>query len=210
MRETLANLRRVGVASAGSGETIDEAYRPAILERKGWRIGVLAVTGVFNSPFETSPAREHVAWADPVLVSLKIKEMRNAGADVVVVSYHGGVEYQPQPTDETRAFARACIDAGADAFVGHHPHVAQGVEWYAGKPIFYSLGNFVFKQFDPWTDRGLAVRLTFHDGGGVTVEYLPVAVDYQPRFLAVADGASLLARLADLSGGALPAAAPAS
>jgi poly-gamma-glutamate synthesis protein (capsule biosynthesis protein) len=203
MRETLENMRRVGISTTGTGETLDEAYRPAVVERKGWRIGFLAVTGVFNSPFDTSPAHEHVAWADPVLVSLKIKEMRASGVDIVIVSYHGGVEYTPQPTDETRTFARACIDAGADAFVGHHPHVTQGVEWYNGKPIFFSLGNFVFKQFDPWTDRGLAVRMTFHDGGGVAVEYLPVAVDYQPRFLSGDDGAPLLARLADLSGGAL-------
>jgi poly-gamma-glutamate synthesis protein (capsule biosynthesis protein) len=203
MRETIENMRRVGVATTGTGETLDEAYRPAVVERKGWRVGVLAVTGVFNSPFETSPAHDHVAWADPLLVGLKIKELRAAGVDVVIVSYHGGVEYTPQPTDETRAFARACVDAGADAFVGHHPHVTQGVEWYNGKPIFFSLGNFVFKQFDPWTDRGLAVRMTFRDGGGVAVEYLPVAVDYQPRFLSAGDGAPLLARLADLSGGAL-------
>jgi poly-gamma-glutamate capsule biosynthesis protein CapA/YwtB (metallophosphatase superfamily) len=210
MRETMDNMRRVGVATAGTGETIDEAYTAAVVERKGWRVAFLAVTGVFNSPFETSPARDHVAWADPVLVALKIKELRAAGVDVVIVSYHGGVEYQPQPTDETRRFARACLDAGADAFVGHHPHVAQGVEWYAGKPIFYSLGNFVFKQFDPWTDRALAVRMTFHDGGGVGVEYVPVAVDYQPRFLSADEGAPLLSRLAGLSGGALPPAAPAS
>jgi poly-gamma-glutamate synthesis protein (capsule biosynthesis protein) len=210
MHETIDNMHRVGVATAGTGNTIDEAYQAAIIERKGWRVGFIAVTGIFNSPFETSPAREHVAWADPVLVALKIKELRATGVDLVIVSYHGGVEYQPTPTDETRDFAHACLDAGADAFIGHHPHVAQGVEWYHGKPIFYSLGNFVFKQFDPWTDRGLGVRLTFRDGGGVSVEYLPVAVDYQPRFLTTSDGASLLARLADLSGGALATAAPTS
>lgn len=203
MRETLDNLARVGVAAAGTGDSIEEAYKPAIIERNGWKVGVLAVTGIFNSPFETSPARNHVAWADASLVALKIKELRNQGVDVVLVSYHGGVEYQPNPTDETRAFARACIDAGADAVIGHHPHVTQGVEWYKDKPIFFSLGNFVFKQFDPWTDRGLAVRLTFRDGGPMTVEYLPVAVDYQPRFLSPADGAPLMARIEELSGGPL-------
>jgi hypothetical protein len=52
--------------------------------------------------------------------------------------------------------------------------------------------------------------MTFHDGGGVSVAYLPVAVDYQPRFLSAADGSALLERIAQLSGGALPAAAPAS
>jgi transcriptional regulator of acetoin/glycerol metabolism len=72
-------------------------------------------------------------------------------------------------------------------------------------PIFYSLGNFLFKQFDAWTDRGLAVRITARDGGGLDVEYLPVAVDYQPRFLASAEGAPLIARLEGLSGGVLQA-----
>lgn len=210
MRETLANLSRVGVAAAGTGETLDLAYEPAVVERNGWRVGVLAVTGVFNSPFESSPARHHVAWADPALAALKVKKLRAEGVDVVVVSYHGGNEYSPHVTEETRAFARACVDAGADLFVGHHPHVVQGMEWYNGKPVFYSLGNFVFKQFDPWTDRGLAVRVTVRDGGGMEVEYLPVVADYQPRFLEPIEGASVLARVAQLSGGGeLLARAPA-
>ncbi len=204
MRETLANLKRVGVASAGTGENIEEAYQPAIIERNGWRVAFLAVTGIFNSPFETSPARDHVAWADPVVVSLRIKELRRQGVDVIVVSYHGGVEYSGDPTDETRSFVHSCVDAGADVVVGHHPHVTQGVEFYKGKPIFFSLGNFVFKQFDPWTDRGLAIRMTFRDTGPPSVAYLPVAVDFQPRFLSAGDGAPLLARVKELSGGALP------
>jgi poly-gamma-glutamate synthesis protein (capsule biosynthesis protein) len=210
MRETLSTLSRVGVLSAGTGETIDEAYRPAIVERNGWRVGVVAVTGVFNSPFETSPARDHVAWADPTLVALQIKQLRATGVDVVAVSYHGGNEYQAEATEETRAFARACVDAGADLFIGHHPHVVQGMEWYAGKPIFYSLGNFIFKQFDPWTDLGLAVRLTVSDGGGISVEYLPVRADFQPKLLGPEEGARVLARVGDLSGGNLLARAPVS
>jgi poly-gamma-glutamate synthesis protein (capsule biosynthesis protein) len=209
MRETLENVRRVRIAAAGTGETLEEAYRPAVVERDGWRVAFLAVTGIFNSPFETSPARDHVAWADIDRVAPAIRDARAAGADLVFVSYHGGVEYQAQPTEETRRFARACLDAGADGFIGHHPHVAQGVDWYDGKPIFYSLGNFLFRQFDPWTDRGLAVRITARDGGGLDVDYLPVAVGFQPRFLAGAEGEPLLARLSGLSGRPLGARPPA-
>jgi poly-gamma-glutamate capsule biosynthesis protein CapA/YwtB (metallophosphatase superfamily) len=207
MRETLENLRRVGIAPAGTGATLEEAYRPAVLERDGWRVAFIAVTGIFNTPFERSPAREHVAWADLARVAPAIAEARRAGADLVFVSYHGGVEYQPRPTKRTRDFARACIDAGADALIGHHPHVTQGIEWYRGRPIFYSLGNFLFKQFDPWTDRGMAVRMTARDGDGLEVEYLPVAVGLQPRFLDVG-GEPLLARVANLSGGELAPRAP--
>ncbi|MBK6315499.1 MAG: CapA family protein [Blastocatellia bacterium] len=98
LNETIDNLKRVNIAHVGTGETLDAAYAPVIVERNGWRVGFLAVTGVFNSPFEQSPARDHVAWADPVLVALKIKELRHQGVDVVLVSYHGGVEYSPIPT----------------------------------------------------------------------------------------------------------------
>ncbi len=52
-------------------------------------------------------------------------------------------EFAPEPIEE---FAHACVDAGADAFVGHGPHVLRGIEVYKGKPIFYSLGNFVFQS----------------------------------------------------------------
>jgi poly-gamma-glutamate capsule biosynthesis protein CapA/YwtB (metallophosphatase superfamily) len=194
----------VGVAHAGTGPTPDDAYRAALVERDGWRVAFVAVTSVFNSTFAASPARDFVAWADAHRVAEAIAAARAAGADLVFVSHHGGVEYGSRETDETRAFARACVEAGADGFIGHHPHVVQGVEWYRGRPIFYSLGNFLFRQNDPWTDRGLAVVLTARDGeDGLQVEYLPVAVDFRPRFLDAAEGGPVLARVAQLSGGSL-------
>ena len=76
--------------------------------------------------------------------------------DVVVVTFHGGTEGKAavrvgtgmermggERRGDLRRFARAVIDAGADAVVGHGPHVLRGVEFYRGKPIAYSLGNFV-------------------------------------------------------------------
>lgn len=69
-------------------------------------------------------------------------------ADWVLVSFHcheSGAT-RDDPPDFLKTFARACIDAGADAFLGHGPHVTRGVEIYGGKPIFYSLGNFIFQN----------------------------------------------------------------
>jgi hypothetical protein len=76
--------------------------------------------------------------------------------DLLVVTFHGGAEgvkalHVPEaaeslgrePRGELRAWARAVIDAGADAVVGHGPHVLRGIEYYRGKPIAYSLGNFL-------------------------------------------------------------------
>lgn len=69
-------------------------------------------------------------------------------ADIVIVSLHcheGGAD-RSVPADFIPVFARAVIDAGADVFVGHGPHVLRGVEIYKGKPILYSLANFIFQN----------------------------------------------------------------
>lgn len=73
-----------------------------------------------------------------------VEKLRQEGAEVVIVSYHGGTEGSYKLTDLQKSFAHACIDAGADIFFGHHPHVLQAMEEYNGGVIYYSLGNFSF------------------------------------------------------------------
>ena len=87
-------------------------------------------------------------------------------ADFTIVSIHWGEEYRTKPTEEQVQQAHAFIDAGADVILGHHPHVIESSEWYAGpdsvaRPIYYSLGNFVFDQyFQQNVQEGLGVTLT--------------------------------------------------
>lgn len=76
-----------------------------------------------------------------------IREARRQ-ADWVLVSAHCH-EYgarREDPPEFLRAFARACIDAGTDVFIGHGPHFVKGVEIYQGKPILYSIGNFILQN----------------------------------------------------------------
>lgn len=77
-----------------------------------------------------------------------IKEARRQ-ADVVLISHHSherkGLE-KNQPADFCRDFAKLCLDAGADVYLGHGPHIWRGIEIYKGKPIFYSLGDFIFQN----------------------------------------------------------------
>jgi len=73
---------------------------------------------------------------------------RDYRADIVIPYMHWGWEEEPNPSPRLREFARRMIDAGADMVVGGHPHVTQGAEMYKGKPIVYSLGNFLFNSFD--------------------------------------------------------------
>ena len=74
--------------------------------------------------------------------------------------------------------ARLMIDAGADAVVGGHPHVTQDIEFYKGKPIFYSLGNFVFDGFsDRDTRTGWLLELSLNKAGGVSWRVNEVSID---------------------------------
>jgi poly-gamma-glutamate synthesis protein (capsule biosynthesis protein) len=74
--------------------------------------------------------------------------------------------------------ARLMIDSGADAVVGGHPHVTQDIEVYQGKPIFYSLGNFVFDGFsDRDTRTGWLLELTLKQVGGMSWRINEVSID---------------------------------
>jgi poly-gamma-glutamate synthesis protein (capsule biosynthesis protein) len=124
----------------------------------------------------------------------------SVGADLVIAYVHQGVvEYRGTPDAAVVLNFRGLVRAGADAVIGHHPHVPQGVEWVDGKPIVYSLGNFVFRQNSPWTDRGLWAELVHAPGAPPQLTLRPVAAGYAPRFLAGADSALVLARVDSLS-----------
>jgi poly-gamma-glutamate synthesis protein (capsule biosynthesis protein) len=94
---------------------------------------------------------------EPTIAKIKEAALR---ADYIVVYAHWGAEYQTDPWPGSQEKGRRFIDAGADAVLGSHPHVVQPIEIYKGKPIFYSLGNFVFDQiFSDQVRHGLGVRL---------------------------------------------------
>ena len=74
----------------------------------------------------------------------EIAELREQGAELVIVAPHWGTEGTYRPTPEQERVGRAAIDAGADIVYGSHPHVLQPIEEYNGGVIFYSMGNFSF------------------------------------------------------------------
>jgi poly-gamma-glutamate synthesis protein (capsule biosynthesis protein) len=145
---------------------------------KGFKIAVFAVTDVWNpAPFEKHEGSHYVASADwPKLEGEMTRARRDN--DVVLLSYHGGREYDPEPTVDTIAFARTALRHGADAFIGHHPHVPQGVGWVKGKPAFFSLGNLVFGvvRDQPATGWGFVSKLTFDMGGQTSVALCPIHI----------------------------------
>ncbi len=90
-------------------------------------------------------------------VMAEIERLR-PGVDVLIVTPHWGPEYESEPTEKMKKWAREFIDRGADAVIGTHPHVAGAIEEYGGRKIYYSLGNFAFDQyFSEETSIGLYV-----------------------------------------------------
>jgi poly-gamma-glutamate capsule biosynthesis protein CapA/YwtB (metallophosphatase superfamily) len=178
--ETLDNLARAKVESVGTGRTLERAYAPVVLEVRGKRIAVLAVTQIWNAgPIEQHEGKNYVAWARLGRLRASLERARRE-ADFVILSYHGGVEYIDAPIDMTRRFIDGAVKTGlVDVVLGHHPHVPQGVGFVRGRPVFYSLGNFVFAGHDwaPWTNYGLVARLELAADRSIRVSACPVAID---------------------------------
>jgi hypothetical protein len=146
--ETMARLRAAKIAFFGAGQDLSEAHQPLILERKGLRVALLGYEEFQPRGFEAGPTTPGVAWSEDEQILRDMRAARAGGAHIVIPVIHWGWEHEPLPCPRQRRLARMLIDAGADAVVGGHPHVTQGAEIYNGKPIVYSLGNFVFNGFE--------------------------------------------------------------
>ena len=118
-------LEDAGIASFGYN-------RIKILKIIGIKVGV---TGIYELADHQKRASQ---------VKQNIKALKKAGAQVIIVNFHWGIEKQYTPDENQKALAHLAVDEGADLVIGHHPHVLEGIEEYNGKYICYSLGNFCF------------------------------------------------------------------
>ena len=171
--DSIATLDKAGIKHCGAGPDLAAARTPAVVDAKGTRFGFLSYTSVFWPTGHAATAtaggcatiKAYTAYqpdrralempgADPIIVTFpdpgELAAMQDDVArlrdqvDVVVVSCHWGVSSSTVTVDYQRAIGQAAVEAGADIVFGHHPHVIQGAELHAGKPVFYSLGNFAF------------------------------------------------------------------
>jgi len=151
VQETLAALGRAGLVSFGAGASQDAAGRPVVVVVQGVRIafvGYLAPSQLLDGkPFALTHLAAEGQWgvalAGPQRYHRDLSVARRQ-ADLVIAVMHLGDRYQSGPTDEEQELARQAIDAGADAVVGHGPHIVGPVEIHRGRPILYSIGNYAF------------------------------------------------------------------
>lgn len=133
--------------SFGAG-SYDEAYNVKICQINDKKIGFLSLTyAAYTGVFDDVIHRDGLgcAYINDLRVNHDILEAKK-NVDYLFVLPHDGIEYIDVPLPETIARYRDFIDYGADGVIGTHPHCPQGWEEYKGKPIFYSLGNFLFNS----------------------------------------------------------------
>lgn len=147
MMDTIATLDDAGIVPAGGGADWDTAAAPRILTMDdGSTVGVLACS-MINPPYtgagESTPGAYAIGKRWNPFLEEQI-ELLDQKCDFVVLSVHWGIERNTTHQPYQTKIAHAAIDAGADAVIGHHTHCLQPFEWYDGKLIAYSLGNFIF------------------------------------------------------------------
>ena len=150
--DTLDTLDGAGILHVGAGRNLDEAKMPVTVEIQGKTIGFLGASRVIpeTSWNATSTKPGMLVTYDPAFTIREIEKLDQV-CDYVVVYVHWGIERAEHPEEYQRTMGKQYIDAGADLVVGSHPHMLQGIEYYQGKPIVYSLGNFVFGSSIPRT-----------------------------------------------------------
>lgn len=123
--DTMEYVEAAGIRTFGYDRT-------ALMDIKGVKVGLAGIYVLADGMERTEQLKE------------KIAQLKEQGAQLIIVSFHWGTEKENYPDDTQKALAHTAIDEGADLVLGHHPHVLQGIETYKGKKIVYSLGNFCF------------------------------------------------------------------
>lgn len=210
--DTLELLKSNNIQYVGGGYDYQEAHAPAVMEANGKKFAFLDYNSVkwSKDATEDEPGVAFVGMPpyyedNPEHIQMVQDNVRSAkeNADYVIASFHWSKEYEYYPSSSMQNLARKACDAGADMVIGSHPHTIQPIEYYNGKIIAYSLGNFVFDQMQSdQTREGFIMKCRFYDNLLTRIELVPYKIyDYcQPRVLTGDDGQRLLDEVLEISG----------
>lgn len=148
LSDTLDTLESANIGYFGAGRNLEEAMKPYYVEIDGITIAFVAASRAEKNvmtPQATEDTPGILRCYDTELFLEVIKEA-DANADIVLASVHWGTEYSTVLEDVQLTTGKLYLDAGADVIIGSHSHCLQGMEFYNGKPVMYSLGNFWFNK----------------------------------------------------------------
>lgn len=202
LADTIARLDAAGIGHAGAGTNKAAAWTPAVRDINGTTVAFLSFSHILPNGFVATNTRPGIAQG-----RMNMKEVAaaiaaaDAAYDYVIVSYHWGVENVDDCNAEQVKDARTSIDAGADMVLSHHPHVIQAVEYYNGKLIAYSLGDFVFDHYSRKTGEAFILEADMGPSGVSNVRVTPVYLNSagKPGYVTGQEAAVIIERLRTIS-----------
>lgn len=193
--DTMETLRGAEIGYVGAGVDYNEAKSLKKVEVKGKTLGFLAASRVI--PETSWNAKDNTPGMFTCYDGTQLlQEIRQAkeSCDLVVVYLHWGAERVETPEDYQRKLGQECIDAGADLVIGSHPHILQGFEFYKGKAICYSLGNFLFYR----TTDTLILHASVSEENEITLRLSPYVREGN-RLVGTKDKKAVFSHLQDIS-----------
>lgn len=183
--DTISYLDKYDIKHSGSGKNTDEAFKPAIFEKKNNHLAYFAVCEVINETrgyktmkmFKAGKDKPGIAYYDEDRLK-KLFAAEKAKGNLVIIQFHTGSEYSLTPDKRHEYRAKRLIDIGADAVICHHPHVINGAGIYKNKLIAYSLGDFLFDIQKENADEGVIIFLYLLDNKIVSWSFYPTVCHY--------------------------------
>lgn len=181
--DTKRNIKAAGMVPIGAGASMREAAGPVLLAsspRKVWLVPSLRLALENYSYLTDKPCVSQ----EPIdSLMQRVFQLRKADSTaVIIVSLHWGGEHTSKPVPRQRMEAHQLILAGADALICHHTHTLQTIETFRGKPIYYSIGNFIFDPTHPINAEACIVRLKI-TSDTINTETLPVQIRHCVPYL---------------------------
>lgn len=178
LQESMKNIKSSGFEFAGAGENLHDACSPSVLEKGDVQVFVFSYAELMLEAWTQRSDTTCLCNASIITLMESISQTRVENPEaILVVNLHWGTEYARFPNPSQSALAKSLIHNGADAIIGHHPHVVQTIEVYQGKPIFYSIGNFLFPSQRGGIDGAITVKLSVNEAGEKTYEIWPLAFE---------------------------------
>ncbi len=177
--DTYDAIEAAGILPVGAGNDLEQAMEPVCFIANGRKISIVAATQIERTYNYTRQATADTPGVlktyDPGLFCEVIKKA-DANSDVVIAYVHWGTEKVNYVDESQLELAKAFVEAGADAVIGAHPHVLQGLEFVEQVPVAYSLGNFWFgsTSTDGHNKRDTAVaEIVIKKNGELLMKFLP-------------------------------------
>ena len=176
LMDTRENIIKAGMTPVGAGQNQEEADEPVLLTDSPRSVWLIASLQLALENFSRLPDQPCVGQQTIETLCQRIAQLKQADPKCfIIVSLHWGWENHLEVVPRQRYEARQLIDAGADCLICHHTHTLQPSETCQGKPIFYSLGNFIFDPRNDLNRQGAMVRLTITEQEA-TAEELPIVI----------------------------------